>query len=134
MQSATKSTQAVASSGAAAGTAVALVNMSSPVAIWAILNQMQLFLLLTLIQCGLPKDVEDYILGNKMASLSFDFFPVEEKTRSDTMLNWFDVAQTHEYLEKVGVKYGSTFRNNFSLLGMFMVVGVLHLLILLSPK
>ena len=50
VKSATKAAQAIAGSGAAAGTAVAFINMSSPVAIWAILNQMQLFLLLTLIK------------------------------------------------------------------------------------
>ena len=50
VQSATKAAQAAAGSGAAAGVAVAFLNMSSPVAIWAILNQMQLFILLSLIK------------------------------------------------------------------------------------
>ena len=74
------------------------MDMSSPVSIWMILNQMQLLILLTLLKCGLPKDVVDYILGNKFALFSFDMLPAKDMTHSGYIMDRFEMTQVHEEL------------------------------------
>lgn len=114
--------------GLVAAGGLALLSLSSPVALWAIMNQMQLWLLLVIIKCGIPEEVVYFIVRSKFFSLSADFLNIEKGTHSYVISNWFDVDQDHDELSKIGCKSGSTFANTFSIMTSILTMVGLHLL------
>lgn len=112
-----------AASGAAAGAAIgiSLMSFSSPMAVWVLANQFQLFSLLLLTNTNLPTDVKQYIKGNSFFSFSMDFLPFV-KPPSDGVKNQLDKPQTYAELEAVGLESRSAFANNT---GLFATIGLL---------
>lgn len=111
-QQMTTGTKAVSAAGASVAVGISLLNLSSPVAIWAMANQFQLFMLLMLTQSHLPSDVVAYITGNRFMSFSMDFIPLENAPVIDLPLEWLSLDQSMDELEEMGILSGSSFNNN----------------------
>ena len=71
-------TKVVSGAASTAAFGISLMTLSSPVAIWFLAHQFQLFLLLLLTKTSLPSDVKSYIKGNGLFSFSMNFLPFKE--------------------------------------------------------
>lgn len=107
-------TQALVGAGAVATAGVSMMNLSSPTALWAMANQLQLFMLLILTGVYLPVDVIEYITANKFMSFSMDFLPVDNLVFVKIPTGWFESDQDWNILGNIGISSGSTFNNNFN--------------------
>ena len=123
-QTATQSTIG-ASMGVAA--AVSLMNMSSPVGIWSIINQFQMLMLLILTGAFIPETVRQYLSGMDFVSLNFDFIPFIEVPLISDLYLWMKFDQTNDNLEDIGLDDGSTVVNNISFLVILLIFITLHL-------
>ena len=112
-------TQALVGAGAVATAGVSMMNLSSPTALWAMANQLQLFMLLILTGVYLPLDVVDYITANEFMSFSMDFLPIDHLVFVKIPTGWFETSQNLNVLHDIGVSSGSAFNNNFN--WIFMV-------------
>ena len=107
--------------------AARLIDGSSKRNDWAAIHMMQHIMLLPLISKFTPDQVEDMI--------AYSGFPVQvlntmsKKTLDDNPLSYkirFD--QSHPYLEKLDCASGSTVLNNFILLVILIIIGILNFL------
>ena len=123
-QTATQSTIG-ASMGVAA--AVSLMNMSSPVGIWSIINQFQMLMLLLLTGAFIPLTVRHYLSGMDFVSLNFDFIPFIEVPLISDLYLWMKFEQHNDDLKDIGLDYGSTVVNNISFLVILLIFVTIHL-------
>jgi hypothetical protein len=103
-------------------------------AIWAIANQFQLFTLLLLTKTNMPADVRGYISNDELMSFSFDFLPIDKIYFGNGSTSWMNKEQSNDELEEIGITSGSTFNNNVSLIFIFLIIAVAHILILFLPR
>lgn len=103
--------------------------MSSPNALWAIANQLQLLLLLIAMNVYLPKDVVEFITANAFANLSLDFIPFDKIKFINVSIDWFDADHFEPKYENIGHESGSTFVNLISMMSTMLLLGGLHLCI-----
>ncbi|CAI2384325.1 unnamed protein product [Moneuplotes crassus] len=133
-------TSASASSQAAVGGVIAAaavnsaLNMSSPAAIWAMANQLQLLLLLLLTKCSMPDKIIQFITGNRFASFSLDFLPLDSLPVISIPKGWLLKDQNIESLTEIGIESGSSFNNNFSLIFLIFLLVPPHICVCLLPK
>ena len=100
------------STGAIIG--VSIMNFSSLAAIWSIVNQLQLFLLLLLTKTPFPDDVKAMILGNEFMQLDMSFLPINKIPKVDEFLEWVSSDQTNVYLKSVGMESETSLKNNIN--------------------
>ena len=105
-------------------------NSASFASVWAIINQLQLFLLLILTRVYLPLDIINFIIGSKIAMFPYDYIPFKKLSYSSSINDIFDSDQNDETLAKVGVVSASSFVNNYSLFSSFLSVALLNLCVL----
>lgn len=119
-----------AASGVAAGAAVgmSLMSFSSPMAVWVLANQFQLFSLLLLTNTNMPTDVKEYIKGNSFFSFSMDFLPFV-KPPSDGLENTLDKEQNYNELKDIGLRSRSAIVNNVGLFATLGLFALFHLII-----
>jgi hypothetical protein len=127
-------TKVISGIGAILAVAISILNLSSPMAIWAIANQFQLFALLLLTKTNLPADVRGYISNDKLLSFSFDFLSIDKLFFVKFLTNWMDKDQLNDELEEIGIISGNTFNNNVNLIFIFLVIAFVHVLILFLPR
>ncbi|CAI2375823.1 unnamed protein product [Moneuplotes crassus] len=120
--------------GSTIGILVSLMNLSAPMALWAMANQVQLMLLLLLTKSSLPSDIIGYITNNGFFSFNMGFLPIKSNMVSEIPLKWMDKAQNRIELEDIGLESGSTFNNNFGLVITICVLVLLNLCLCCSPN
>ncbi|CAI2386729.1 unnamed protein product [Moneuplotes crassus] len=105
--------QAVSGVSAGATIGVSLLNLSSLAAIWSIVSQLQLFLLLLLTKTPFPGDVKALILGNELMQFNLDVLPVRSLPKMPEVMDWLKIDQDNAYLETIGVESSTSLLNNF---------------------
>ena len=75
IKNAQTSTQAVIGTSMGVAAAVSLMNMSSPVGVWSIINQFQMFMMLLLTGAFIPLTVKHYLSGMDFALNFFGLIP-----------------------------------------------------------
>lgn len=108
--------QIILGAGATFASLNAIITLSSPAALWAMANQLQLLLLLALTKSSLPDDVINFITGNNFASFSFNFLPIQSLPLFGSPSKWNEDEQKNANLSKIGVENFSSFTNNYSFL------------------
>ena len=127
IQNAQTATQSTMGTSMGVAAAISLMNMSSPIGVWSIVNQFQMFMLLLLTGAFIPETVRQYLSGMDFVSLNFDFIPfIEVPLISDVYL-WMKFEQTNDDLKDVGLDYGSTVVNNISFLVILLIFITFHL-------
>ena len=101
------------SAGAVIG--VSILNLSSISAIWSLVNQLQMFLLLLLTKTPFPNDVKAMLTGDNLMSLGFSFIPVKNLPGVKHFYSWIDAEQKNPYLFVIGIKSQSGVNNNINL-------------------
>ena len=122
------STQSVVGAVAGATAVFSLWNMSSPQGIWIAMNQFQLILLLLLTNSHIPKSIVDYLSGMKATTCSLNFIPFKDIPGLNTIVDWFRFDQSMDNLSYFGIFSGSSFSNNFSLICVFVIIMMTHLM------
>jgi cysteine-rich repeat protein len=104
--------------------ALSATKSSTTTSLWAMVNQLQLLMLLVLIEGYITSNTKEYLLGQKFVMVSFDIF---KATSSDDELSFLGVEQTNPDLKDIGIEYISAFRNILSILLIIATAIVLHI-------
>ena len=105
------------------------INSSSFASLWAIMNQLQMFLLILLTRAYLPLDIINFIIGSKITMSLYDCISFKKTSYSHPIIDLFDFDQEDEVLSKIGLNSGSTFVNNYSLLNSLILMVLFHLVV-----
>jgi hypothetical protein len=111
-----------------------ILSNSSPTAVWSFVNQFQLITLLMQVDSFTPEDFIHYIKGTSSVNLNFDFIPIKDIPYITWPIDKLDIELDDSKLNAYGIHSRSTFVNLFTIMIMFLVVFVTHLLLLLLPK
>ena len=127
IQNAQTATQSTMGTSMGVAAAISLMNMSSPIGIWTIVNQFQMFMLLLLTGAFIPETVRQYLSGMDFVSLNFDFIPFIEVPLISDLYLWMKFEQTNDDLGDIGLDDGSTVVNNISFLVILLIFVTIHL-------
>jgi hypothetical protein len=120
--------------GAAFAALSSIVTLSSPAALWAMANQLQLLLLLALTKSSLPDEVLVFITGSNFGSFSLDFLPIDKIPLVKSPIESLEEDQKDTHLSDIGVENISSFANNYNFLLFIILVVVLHGFVILLEK
>ena len=112
-------------------TLFSLWSASAPTGLWITMNQFQLIMLLLLTKSNIPNSIASYLSGLKVTTWSLNFIPFKDIPGFDKMVNGIDFRLTYVELKYFGIKSGSTFANNFSLICIVLILIAIHCLFLL---
>ena len=102
---------------------------SPPMSVWAILQQLQMVIILVMIDSFTPEDIDYYLEGVSFALFNFDFIPIKSLPFVDVPTDWMDFAQPLEKLEIVGLESRSTLVNNVSFLATLFSIMTIHFIL-----
>ena len=111
-----------------------LMNMSAPIDIWLIANQIQLLSLLLLTDAFLPLSVKSIFVGSQFTSFSLPAIPVTDMPVISTSIELLDIEQENVNLELMGVNSASAFVSNITLLLSVVIIIMIHILTLPIPN
>ena len=127
IQNAQTTTQSTVGTSMAVAAAISLMNMSSPIGVWSIVNQFQMLMLMILTGAFIPETVRQYLAGMDFVSFNFDFIPFIEVPLISDLYLWMKFDQTNDDLEDIGLDDGSTVVNNISFLVILLIFITIHL-------
>ena len=107
-------TQAASGLSSVAVIGVSILNLSSIAAIWSLVNQFQLYLLLLLTKTPFPDDIKGMILGNDLMSFDLEMIPIRSLPQINWTLNFVDFKQDNMYLQTVGITSQGGIPNNIN--------------------
>ena len=127
MKANTVTTQALAGAAVALGGTISVLSVSSPQAVWMMVRQFQLLMLMPLTGAFFPSSIIQYLTGMSFMNFDFDFIPFPEIPFLDMLYDYFDFEHGHEYLKDIGVESGSSLLNSMGFFTMIAVHGALHI-------
>ena len=107
---------------------------SSLSTLWALVNLLQLLLLLLLTNAFFPTDVVNIIVGSQYIQNPFDSFGSNKFSYSSVVIDYFDYTQNNNILSLIGVDSGSTFVNIYPLLSSVVYTIFAHFIVLIIYK
>ena len=108
-------TYAVVLVGVVSNIIASIVTDCSPQGAWAIINQLQILIVLPLMFVDFNTKVINYVFSLETALFSYSFISVQDWIPSK-FIDIFDFNQQNEYLNRIELKSGSTLINNLSIL------------------
>ena len=106
-----------------------VLNGSAPTALWAIIQQLQMVILILLIDDYTPEDIDNYLEGVGFVMFNFNFIPATDIPFVDIPTDWMTFGDPFDKVEKLGFDSISTFVNNVSLLLSFILLFTIHMLL-----
>ena len=94
---------------------------------WAIVNFLQIILLLPLAVKSMDKTAQDFVVSNAFSALSVYYLPIEA-LKSMPVIKNLSFDQPDEYLRTLGWPSGSTVINNMVLLMILYGLAIFHIL------
>jgi hypothetical protein len=116
--------------GISAGVGIFAISGSSPTGIWAIINQIQLLLLIVTIDDHIPSDIEYYLRGNILAMFDLSFIPLMDIPYFNYLAKWLDDEQENRVAKKLKFDSRSTFTNYFA--SFVVLIGFINMTIVLK--
>ena len=118
--------------GVVAVAGVSMLTFSSPQGVWSVVDLFQTLTTLLLTRAYLPEEVtKSFSSINQYTNFSFDFIPYTSISFLSIIMNWFNLPVSWDLMAKVGLKSGSTFFNNISLLINILFVVFMHQMFLI---
>lgn len=105
---------------------VSASSSSATTSLWAMINQLQMLMLLVLVKGYISSNTREYLLGQKFVMVNIDFFE-EVSGDDDSKSSFFNKRQNDPDLKDIGIKYLSAFRHILSVLVIFVLAAVMHL-------
>ena len=121
--------QATVGVGTSVGAVASLIGMSSPVGVFAMINQFQLLLLILISGVYLSDGVKVTITGMGFSMCNFDFLKLENINIIGDIFNYLSFDQTNQSLNEIGIKSGNAFINISKLLFLFLLLVLIHILL-----
>jgi hypothetical protein len=110
---ATTSTVIMNSLGISTSVGILVISGSSPAGIWAIINQIQILLLIITIDDHIPRDIEYYLRENILAMFDLSFIPLIDIPYFNYLAKYLDGEQENRVAKKMMFDSRSTFTNYF---------------------
>jgi hypothetical protein len=126
--------QAQGGAGVLIGGIIAILNLSSPLSIWLIANQMQLLMLILLTGAYFPPSVVKLLTEGSYLSFSVNLIPIGSLPAVKVVPKLMGFKQDNEYLYKMGIKNGSSLATNLMFFVSLFWVIVLHWIFWCVPK
>ena len=104
-----------------ASIAASVFNGSTPGGLFQIINFMQFFMFLVLLNVYLPKKIEEYIQANDEFNFNFGIPGLRSIPVLKNFLDIFKIVKSNEVLQSLNVEYQGTFYNTFSHLVLLMM-------------
>lgn len=101
-----------------------LMTLSSPVGMWSIFNQVQLYMLLPMIPQYFPDKVGKFILNMDFTLLSFEFLQIGKHATKQA-----DFGNQNTYFRQIGISSGGSMINFLPLLTVIILVVFFHLIV-----
>ena len=121
-------TYAAASVGVASSVGASMMTGGSPQGAWAMLNQLQVLILLPLMFGSFSEKITNYILSMDAALFTFNFITISDFL-PDQDTRKVEFKQPNRYLKIIGLENGSTFANNLGLFAIILSWMILHIFI-----
>lgn len=115
--------------GVVIGGGLSSFSKSSLQAVWSLINQFQLVLLLPLTGAYIPTSIIDYLSGLRFLNANFAFLRLQNIVIIDYLYDFLSFEQTQEYLHDIDIDDGSTLINCLSLALLIFGVVFLHLMV-----
>ena len=128
-----KTTQVVVGAGIAVNVVASSFSAGSPNSVFALINQLQLFIILMAIKTKIPLAIRQYIASYDFVILNFSFSPVPEWPLFNAPLKYMGGKEPYEIQENCGLEYRSGFLNIYALLLATSVIVIIHLIIAFTP-
>jgi hypothetical protein len=122
-------TQVLTSAGAVASIVSGFSSLSNPIGFWQMMNTMQLFMLILLLDIYLPIKILNIFKATSYFSLSFDVPFIPEIPFLCDVYDYLDFLPPKANYTIMGVDSGSTLLNLNSLLCILLCVVAFHFLI-----
>ena len=110
---------------------VNFMNTSSIASLWLVINQLQLFMLLTISRTYIPQDIKGFITGSKFALNIFEYIPFKRLNIYPSFLNMFEFGTVNSSFDSFGINYQSTIINSYSFFICLIFIMILHIIVLL---
>ncbi|CAI2373311.1 unnamed protein product [Moneuplotes crassus] len=121
--------QSMAGVGVVISMTLSMATMSSPVGMFALINQFQLYILLPMLPPYFPAKVGQFILGVDFSFISFDFIPVDDIPLVKEIKEAIDYPQKDNYLNDIGLTSSSSIINYLGIMVFILFVFLVHALI-----
>ena len=116
----------------AVGILTALLSTSSLNDVFVSINQFQLYILIPLTGAYIHKNLLNYISGFKFATFNFDnIIDFKKVVLFKYVAIHYDDTNSDSYLNSIDIKYRSAFRNSLSLLFIFSIIIIIHIIIVI---
>jgi hypothetical protein len=119
--------------GVTLGACTSVMTGASLSSVWAILEEIQLLILVMSLEDHIPDVVESYLEGNTILMFSLNFIPTVDLPAIGYFPGWTDAEQTITAAKNLGLESGSTFTNHFTLLLTILVAIVAWVVAKLTP-
>jgi cysteine-rich repeat protein len=120
-------TQALVGVGVVASIISGVTRLSSPTGLWQMMNLIQLFTLIILLNIYLPNKVIDVLDANSYLSFSFKVPFIDKIPYFDSSLSYLDFSPQKSNYDIFKIYSGSSLLNILSLIILLMITGILHL-------
>ena len=106
---------------------VSIVQFTSPICIWSILNQFQMIMLLIFTGAFIPEAVREYLLGVDFVLFNFKFLSLLEVPFISDLHDWMKFDQQNQNLKDIDIDYGSAAINNIAFVVILIIFIFLHI-------
>ncbi|CAI2374092.1 unnamed protein product [Moneuplotes crassus] len=118
--------QSIVGLGVIVSVTLSMATMSSPVGIFALINQFQLYILLPMLPAYFPAKVGQFILGVDFAFISLDFIPVDDIPLIKEIKEAVDYSQEDSYLNDIGLTSSSSIVNYLPIMVFIVFMFLIH--------
>jgi hypothetical protein len=105
-----------------------------PTGIWAIVEQIQLIILVISKESFIPIDVNYYLKGNIEMLFNFASIPVFEISFFAEVSEWLDLEQNVNSASELELESRSTLKNHFTMIMIVLLVSLCYLTTKLTPN
>lgn len=100
--------------------------------LWLFIDQVQIIILLMLMDTHTPLEFEKFLDGVGFIMANFNFIWIPHIPLIKEFTDWLDYGSVPEKMDNVGIESKSFLYNNFSLVIIFSVIGLIHLILKVS--
>jgi hypothetical protein len=119
--------------GVTLGACTSVMTGASLSSVWAILEEIQLLILVMSLENHIPDVVESYLGGNTLLMFTLNFIPTVDIPGIGYFPRWTDAEQKVTAAKNMGLKSGSTFTNHFTLLLTIMIAIIIWVIAKITP-
>lgn len=123
------STQVASIGGIVIAAGIALLTMSPPYGVWAIMHQLQMILLILMACSEIPEPILSYMQGQSFSLVNLSTIPSIELPGIEIPVDWMDFEQPIDILAELDIQSRSTFVNHVTFILTVLYMIAAHVLL-----